>query len=57
MSPEADGLSPSRSPVPRRPVSSEELVRRAAQLPHVDPAELRTDIDAIVDMRLYLDDE
>lgn len=31
------------------PVPLDELVRRRARLPHVDPSELRRDIDAVID--------
>ena len=43
-------------PLPRRPLSREELVRRAASLPHIDPADLRASIDAFVDTRLFPED-
>ena len=36
-------------PLPRRPLSNEELVARAANLPPVDPAALRADVDALLD--------
>lgn len=36
---------------PRR--SAEELLARCARLPHVDPAGLRADIDAVIDTRLW----
>jgi prevent-host-death family protein len=44
-------------PLPRRPLSREELVRRAGTLPYVDPVALRADVDAVVDARLLPDDE
>jgi prevent-host-death family protein len=39
-------------PLPRRPLTGDELVRRASSLPAVDPATLRADIDALLDTRL-----
>jgi hypothetical protein len=35
---------------PRR--SAEDLLERCARLPRVDPAELRADIDAVIDPKL-----
>ena len=39
-------------PVPRRGLTAAELVARRQSLPRLDPAELRADIEAIVDMSL-----
>ena len=44
-------------PLPRRPLHAEELIRRASTLPYVDPDALRADIDALVDMGLFPNDE
>jgi prevent-host-death family protein len=39
-------------PIPRRGVSSEELLRRWKRLPRIEPAALRADIDSIFDTSL-----
>lgn len=39
-------------PLPRRPLSAELLVRRFANLPRVDAADLRRDIDTVMDATL-----
>jgi prevent-host-death family protein len=44
-------------PLSRRPLSREELIRRASTLPYVDPDALRADVDAVVDARHLTDDE
>jgi prevent-host-death family protein len=44
-------------PLPRRELTLEEILRRARALPPIDPAELRADIDAVLDTRLFVDDE
>lgn len=36
-------------PLPRRPLSNEELVARAVNLPPVDPAAVRADVDRLLD--------
>jgi prevent-host-death family protein len=44
-------------PLTRPRFSAGELVRRASSLPPVDPSAVRADIDAMVDTRLFPDDE
>lgn len=39
-------------PIPRRSLPAAELIARAKRTPRVDPAKLRSDIDAIVDQTL-----
>lgn len=39
-------------PVPRRPLTSAELLRRWRGLPAVDPRKVREDIDAVLDPSL-----
>jgi prevent-host-death family protein len=43
-------------PIARRALTLEEILRRARALPPVDPAELRADIDAVLDTRLFTDE-
>lgn len=40
-------------PLPARPLTAAELVRRWQDLPPVDPAKLRADVDAFVDPSLW----
>jgi prevent-host-death family protein len=40
-------------PIARRELALEEILRRARTLPPIDPAELRADIDAVLDTRLF----
>lgn len=40
------------APLPRRPLTAEELVRRRQHLPDMDPDALRADIDSLLDMSL-----
>lgn len=40
-------------PLRKRPLSAEAVVERAKKLPYVDPAQLRADIDAVIDPRLW----
>ncbi|HEU5309019.1 MAG TPA: type II toxin-antitoxin system prevent-host-death family antitoxin [Acidimicrobiia bacterium] len=44
-------------PIPRRDLALDEILRRARTLPPIDPDELRADIDAVLDTRLFIDDE
>lgn len=44
-------------PVARSALSRAELLVRARSLPSVDPAELRADIHALLDTRLFTDGE
>jgi prevent-host-death family protein len=44
-------------PLARRELTLEEILRRARSLPPLDPEELRADIDAVLDTRLFVDDE
>jgi prevent-host-death family protein len=39
-------------PLPRRPLSASELIRRRKALPSVDPSTLRHDIDELLDASL-----
>jgi prevent-host-death family protein len=39
-------------PLPRRPLSATELVRRWKRLPQLDPSRLRDDLDAVIDPAL-----
>jgi prevent-host-death family protein len=39
-------------PLPRRPISSDEILRRWRNVPSVDPDALRRDIDEIIDPSL-----
>lgn len=39
-------------PLPRRPTAAPALLPRWRRLPHVDPDELRRDLDAVVDAGL-----
>lgn len=39
-------------PLPKRGLTARELVKRRKALPRIDPAELRMDVDAVVDMAL-----
>ncbi len=43
-------------PIPRRDLSIDEILRRARELPFVDPQDLRSDVDAFLDTRLFVDD-
>lgn len=40
------------TPLPRRPLSRAELLRRFRDAPPVDPARLRADVDAVIDQSL-----
>ena len=40
-------------PLPRRPLSNEELVARAANLPIVDPQVLHADVDRLLDTNVF----
>ncbi len=44
-------------PLARRELALDEILRRARTLPPIDPGELRADIDAVLDTRLFVDDE
>lgn len=44
-------------PIDRRELPLDEILRRASTLPPVDPRALRADIDALLDTRLFVDDE
>lgn len=44
-------------PLVRGDLALDELLRRARTLPPVDPDELRADIDAVLDTRLFVDEE
>jgi prevent-host-death family protein len=44
-------------PIDRRALTRDEILRRARSLPPVDPAELRADVDALLDTRLFTDAE
>jgi prevent-host-death family protein len=44
-------------PIARRGLTRDEILRRARTLPAIDPAELRADIDALLDTRLFTGDE
>ncbi len=44
-------------PLPRPELALDEIHRRARALPSVDPSELRADIDAVLDTRLFVDDD
>jgi prevent-host-death family protein len=44
-------------PLAGRALTRDELLRRARSLPPVDPTELRADIDALLDTRLFTDAE
>jgi antitoxin (DNA-binding transcriptional repressor) of toxin-antitoxin stability system len=37
----------------RAPLSLEALIERRRHLPHVDPAQLRADIDSVIDQRMW----
>jgi len=39
-------------PLPRRPLSAAQLLARWRQVPYVDPARLRADIDSVLDSSL-----
>ena len=39
-------------PLPRPPLSTDELIRRWQRLPHVSPEKLRRDIDDLIDPTL-----
>lgn len=43
-------------PLPRKTVTTVELLERWKHVPRVDPAELRADLDAIIDPRLWPDE-
>lgn len=39
--------------LPRQPMSLDDIIRRRAKLPDVEPVALRRDIDALIDPGLY----
>jgi prevent-host-death family protein len=43
-------------PLPRQPLPKEEVLRRFENLPPIDPGKFRTDLDAVIDPRLFPDE-